>query len=294
MLKTIRNSERGGPVVLHVITEKGKGHPFTAPNAEKYHALDRCSHSRLSDLRRSAAYMKHRIDNPDHDDTDDTLRGSALHCLLLEPDAFASRYALKDYDGRTKEGKARKAEIEAAGLSPLPVEVWDAAHHSADAIRLDATAKGVLDACQSREKSVLWTEGGVDMKGRPDAFGDEAILDVKSTREASEADFPRFLLNRGVDRQLAMYRGGLESVEPSGRKVRRPYVIACMPDAPHEVFVYRLPESMMEEADATNAVLVARYYACVKSGKYPGGPGMEIVAKRPRWADAVANEDVSL
>ena len=41
VLKTIRNSERGGPVVLHVITEKGKGHPFTAPNTEKYHALDR-------------------------------------------------------------------------------------------------------------------------------------------------------------------------------------------------------------------------------------------------------------
>jgi len=28
-------------VVLHVVTEKGKGHPFTAPNAENYHALDR-------------------------------------------------------------------------------------------------------------------------------------------------------------------------------------------------------------------------------------------------------------
>lgn len=41
VLKAIRNSERGGPVVLHVITEKGKGHPFTAPNAEKYHAVDR-------------------------------------------------------------------------------------------------------------------------------------------------------------------------------------------------------------------------------------------------------------
>ncbi|MBY0511471.1 MAG: 1-deoxy-D-xylulose-5-phosphate synthase [Rhodospirillaceae bacterium] len=41
VLSTIRNAERAGPVVLHVITEKGKGHPFTAPNVEKYHALDR-------------------------------------------------------------------------------------------------------------------------------------------------------------------------------------------------------------------------------------------------------------
>ena len=41
VLGAIRNCERGGPVVLHVVTEKGKGHPFTAPNAENYHPVDR-------------------------------------------------------------------------------------------------------------------------------------------------------------------------------------------------------------------------------------------------------------
>ena len=41
VLGTIRNAERAGPVVLHVVTQKGKGHPFTAPNAENYHAVDR-------------------------------------------------------------------------------------------------------------------------------------------------------------------------------------------------------------------------------------------------------------
>jgi 1-deoxy-D-xylulose-5-phosphate synthase len=41
VLKAVRNGVRSGPVLLHVVTEKGKGHPFTAPNAENYHALDR-------------------------------------------------------------------------------------------------------------------------------------------------------------------------------------------------------------------------------------------------------------
>ncbi len=41
VLDTVRNAERAGPVVVHVITEKGKGHPFEAPNAERYHAVDR-------------------------------------------------------------------------------------------------------------------------------------------------------------------------------------------------------------------------------------------------------------
>jgi len=41
VLDTVRNATRKGPVVVHVITEKGKGHPFTAPHGENYHAVDR-------------------------------------------------------------------------------------------------------------------------------------------------------------------------------------------------------------------------------------------------------------
>ncbi len=40
VLSIIRGKQTG-PVVLHVVTEKGKGHPFSAPNGENYHAVDR-------------------------------------------------------------------------------------------------------------------------------------------------------------------------------------------------------------------------------------------------------------
>ncbi len=39
VLDRIRDSDKQGPVLLHIITEKGHGHPFSAPNAEKYHAV---------------------------------------------------------------------------------------------------------------------------------------------------------------------------------------------------------------------------------------------------------------
>ena len=41
VLKMVRDGARKGPVLVHVITEKGKGHPFTAPNHENYHAVDK-------------------------------------------------------------------------------------------------------------------------------------------------------------------------------------------------------------------------------------------------------------
>ena len=39
VLKNLRDGDIRGPVLVHVVTEKGKGHPFAGPSAEKYHAV---------------------------------------------------------------------------------------------------------------------------------------------------------------------------------------------------------------------------------------------------------------
>jgi 1-deoxy-D-xylulose-5-phosphate synthase len=39
VLQNIRDAKSLGPVLLHIVTEKGKGHPFSAAHPEKYHAV---------------------------------------------------------------------------------------------------------------------------------------------------------------------------------------------------------------------------------------------------------------
>jgi len=39
VLKNLRDSASHRPVLVHVVTEKGHGHPFASPSAEKYHAV---------------------------------------------------------------------------------------------------------------------------------------------------------------------------------------------------------------------------------------------------------------
>ena len=39
VLKNLRDSASHGPVLVHVVTEKGHGHPFASPSTEKYHAV---------------------------------------------------------------------------------------------------------------------------------------------------------------------------------------------------------------------------------------------------------------
>ena len=41
ILKNVRDSDEPGPVLIHVVTQKGKGHPFTTESAEKYHAVNK-------------------------------------------------------------------------------------------------------------------------------------------------------------------------------------------------------------------------------------------------------------
>src|SRR5690349_6135540 len=39
VLQNVRDARQLGPVLVHVVTEKGKGHPFDKPDREKYHAV---------------------------------------------------------------------------------------------------------------------------------------------------------------------------------------------------------------------------------------------------------------
>ena len=41
VLENIRGASQDKPVLLHVVTEKGRGHPFSKQSDEKYHAVQK-------------------------------------------------------------------------------------------------------------------------------------------------------------------------------------------------------------------------------------------------------------
>lgn len=60
------------------------------------------------------------------EDTPALLRGRAIHSAILTPSEFEKTYILKDWDGRTAEGKARAKEAAEKGLVCLSAEDWAA------------------------------------------------------------------------------------------------------------------------------------------------------------------------
>jgi 1-deoxy-D-xylulose-5-phosphate synthase len=43
ILQNVRDADQLGPILMHVVTEKGKGHPFRKEDSEKYHAVSKFS-----------------------------------------------------------------------------------------------------------------------------------------------------------------------------------------------------------------------------------------------------------
>lgn len=247
----------------------------------EYDEILACSFSGLRDLSRSPAYAKWRREHPDKDESPAMLRGKAFHCAVLEPDAFDKRYVLKDWDGRTNAGKARKAEVEAAGLKGLDVETWDAVKRSADAVLLDPAAKPLIDAATVRETPVLWSSNGVAFKGIPDARGPRVVIDLKSTMNASPSRFPRFIADSRVDAQLALYAWGASHPEPTDDLEK--FAVCVTDDAPHEVYVYEFDDAMIADAWEWLTPLIAKWKECVSTGAWPAGPGVVLPARRAPW-----------
>ena len=80
---------------------------------EQYHSGPGVSKSQLDDIAESPATYIWRKNAPvDTEKLQALDMGTALHCLLLEPDEFDSRFIkAPDFNRRTKDGKAEEAPI---------------------------------------------------------------------------------------------------------------------------------------------------------------------------------------
>ena len=204
--------------------------------------------------------------------------------MLLEPDTFPSRFALKDYDGRTKEGKARKEEIESKGLVALPVDDWDAVHHAAASVRSHPLALRLVSEAKMVETSMTWDTDLGPCRGRIDGYtviANRGVLwDLKWSTGAHPSSFTRECFNRDIHSQLAFYRDGLLANDV---KVDDCVVIAIESDAPYEVYLYRIVEKALEDGARRNATRLETFSACVESEKWPGGMEQVIDLGLPAW-----------
>lgn len=254
---------------------------------EAYHA-DRSavSASGLKEMLRSPAHFQSYL-NTTREETAAMAFGTALHCAMLEPERFLCDYVVAiKFDRRTKEGKEAAAAFEAehAGKTIISAEDYSAINTMVGSLMARSEVNLLLDG-GAVEQSLFWIDEdtGVACKCRPDNLGELAILDVKTTQDASPEGFPKVCANWRYDLQAAFYIDGVAAV--TGRSL--PFVfLAAEKDSPYACAVYQASSEFVENGRRKYKAALRKLAECRETGLWHGyqPTGLIDTIDLPRWA----------
>jgi hypothetical protein len=257
------------------------------PSDEYFGTAGYESNSSLKPILRSAAHYVHNRDNPMEDKPHFRL-GSAIHCAILEPLRFKDEYVVSQvFDGRTKEGKAAKAEFEAAHQGKFIITDADmeAINGIAENVAYHDDAMKLLKAGTS-EVSYFWQDPETDiwMRGRADSESRFATLDIKSTDDASPKGFVKSCAKFSYDMQAAIYTDARSIVTGESK----PFAfLAVEKKAPYSIGLYvaskeMLASGLVQYREALRRLVEYRANPDARLGYQPDGVIQEI--EWPTWA----------
>ena len=261
---------------------------------EAYCAIDAVRSSHLKGFKRSARHAREQILG-DTETAAKTL-GQALHVALLEPNLFSKSYAAAPkVDRRTNIGKNTWAHFQAdnAGKIPLLKEEYDecmalaeAAHGHPDAVELLSNEKAM------REVTLVWQEAnGLYGKARLDLLttyrGYSAIVDIKTTRDASPKWFARDADTYSYQLQAAWYLRGADALQPIPRRY---ILLAIEKGKPHGVALYEFDEPFLADGRRQIEKALVAYKNATDSGVWPGYPLGIHTLQAPGWITPDADD----
>lgn len=213
---------------------------------------DYLSYSALKAFAKSPNHYLQYI-NKEHVQTPAMVVGSLAHCLVLEPEAFRDQFAVApEVNKRTNSGKAiwEAFTLENADKTVITEDQYHQATKIADAVSRHRKATRILAGKQA-EQAIEGTIYGMQFKGVADALGNDAVVDLKTTQDASPDGFRRAASNFDYHLQAAIY-GHLTGHLPF-------YWVAVESAAPFNVAVYQPTPESLDAADAYLRQLIERF-----------------------------------
>jgi exodeoxyribonuclease VIII len=214
-------------------------------NFTEYQSHEGVSNSQLKHLARCPKVFKHFVlDENETVETDNMRLGGAFHTLVLEPELFEKMYHITPKIRRTGDAWKKVQEVAATKLI-----LWEADYQMlldmSVSIHEHAYAARLLENTEN-EASMFWETAVknklIKCRGRIDAIkkldGKIALIDLKSTADASEDAFTRQLFKLKYYMQASYYMDGYETL--TGEKPGFFVFIAVETKAPYLCGVYVL------------------------------------------------------
>lgn len=292
LAELLAGSEVAYPPVPKIIPALGVHE--NVPESVYHRQWEAVSNSRLSLLHdRTPAHLREAIDNPKAD-TAATIIGRAIHSAILTPGEFTRYVRGPEVARRSNKDKATWEEIEAQHGAEyvLKPAVFDHVIGVRKIVQARAMLMSLLAGIGHRsELSVVWRDQmtGLLCKARldhisPDIItveGAGAIVDLKSTEDASYEAFAASIYNYGYHRQAAMY---LDGAFANGIEVTHYVWLALEKKPPYAWRMYRADAGMLAAGKASLELLMKRYAKCVERNEWPGYPEEVVDIGLPPWA----------
>ncbi|MCX6887464.1 MAG: PD-(D/E)XK nuclease-like domain-containing protein [Verrucomicrobia bacterium] len=261
---------------------------FAGLNDRTYHAAPGFSHSSSKRMKTPAHYQAFLKEK--RDPSPAMVIGTITHALILEPlKDIPFIVAPEGLDGRTAAGKAWKAEQVAKGREVISAEDYASAQSAAESVLSHPTCKQMFEAEGTSELSVFKRfelGGSVMRKARIDwtpRAGSNALVDIKTTRDASPDAFGKELFEYGYHTGAAWYLDIWNDANPNDKRDCFVFV-AVEKDAPFAVAVYNISPEAIQLGRRKNIERIQTYIECSQSGVWPSYPTDITAIDLPAWA----------
>ena len=202
--------------------------------------------------------------------------GTFVHTAVLEPDDLDRRYAVC----AARKGSAAYNGLIDKGIEPVTQDQWDQAHAMCDAVRNHPEAAWLLSDGKA-EQSVWWHDEQFDLrcKCRPDWWNGDIVIDLKTTKDASQREFAK---------SVAAFRYHVQQMHYlRGTNAARFIFIAVEKEYPFAVGVYELDNDACGVGEELRQRDMQRIKTCKKRDEWPGYSNDISTLSLPRYATNV-------
>lgn len=196
--------------------------------------------------------------------------GKAAHSHAL---GTGPQLIVWEHDGRTKDGKAERAEkadlLATESAVAVTEDERDQILGMAEALRAVPEVREILDRSHA-EVSGFWREGAqIWGRARYDLLSDYDAHDYKTCQDASGRGFSKAMASYGYHQQSEWYQRGLKALGHAAKAARLRFI--CQEtEPPYIVQIHEPDDDAMETAEVLNDRAVRIYAEAMASGYWPG------------------------
>lgn len=208
------------------------------------------------------------------------LEGGTDRIVVIDPADYPSKPKKAGEPGTIPRGwtnnaiRAARAEARTAGKYPILKDDSVAVSAMVTAARefIERTElRGIFERSKP-ELTLLWQEGAVWLRARPDLLTDDrsVCLHIKTTvGSVNPKAFERIVDSCGYDFALMFYARGLAELEPGAGARTRHIIMAQEQKAPHACALYDLTPAKASIASGRVGRAIDTWGRCMKSGRWP-------------------------